>query len=142
MNITKILLAGLIGGAVAFLLGFLTFGVLLADFFQSNAGTASGVMRGDGEMLWIPMILGHLGIGMLIAYIYGRWAQISTFATGAQAGAVIGFLVAFAEDMIDFGAMNLMNLTGTLVNIIVLTIITAVVGGDVGWIMGKNAAKG
>lgn len=141
MNIKQILIAGLIGGAVAFLLGFLIFGVLLSDFFENNAGSASGVMKGDAEMLWIPMILGHLAIGMLLAVIYVRWANISTFITGAKAGAVIGFLISCAEDLIDFGSMNLMNITAVIVNIVAVTIITAIVGGVIGMVLGRNAGK-
>ncbi len=41
MNTNKILLAGLIGGVVAFVLGFLFYGVLLTDFFEANAGSAT-----------------------------------------------------------------------------------------------------
>lgn len=141
MNITKILVAGLIGGAVAFLLGFLTFGMALSDFFASNSGSATGVMRADGDMQWIPMILGHLSLGMLLAVIYGRWANISTMATGAKAGLVIGFLVAFAYGMIDLGAMNIMNTTGTLVDIVAQTVIAGIVGGAVGWYLGMGAEK-
>ena len=78
MSNNKILLAGLVGAVVAFILGFIVYGNLLMDFFIENSGSASGVMRGDDEMQWIPMILGHVTWGMLFAIIFGRWANIST----------------------------------------------------------------
>jgi uncharacterized membrane protein len=138
MNITKILIAGLIGGVVAFILGYLAWGLLLGDFFEANSGSASGVMRADEEMLWIPMILGHLSWGLFFALIFGRWANISTFVTGAKAGAVLGFLVSFTFDMINLGSTNLSTLTGAIVDILVMSIIAAIVGGVVGWYLGRG----
>ena len=138
MNTNKILLAGLIGGAVAFLLGFLAYGLICRDFFESNMGSATGVMRGDDEMLWVPMIIGHLAWGLLFALIYGRWANISTFATGAKAGAAIGLLVGLAFDMIQLGSTHMSNLTGALADVAILTVISAVIGGVVGWFLGRG----
>ena len=51
MKTDKLLLAGVLGGAVAFLLGYLVYGVLLTGFFEANLGSATGVMRGETEML-------------------------------------------------------------------------------------------
>lgn len=141
MDTNKILLAGLIGGVAAFLLGFLSYGLLLSSFFESNMGSASGVMRGDSEMLWVPMILGHLSWGLFFAVIFGRWAGISTFATGAKAGAVLGFLVAFTFDMINLGSTHIMNLAGAIGDIVVMTVVAAIVGGIVGWFLGRGGAK-
>lgn len=134
-------MAGLVGGAVAFLLGFLAYGVLLSDFFQANAGSAKGVARGDTEILWIPMIIGHLAWGLLFAIIYGRWANISTIETGAKAGAVIGLLVAVTSDMIALGTTHISNTTGAIVDIIVMTAIAAIVGASVGWFLGRDGGK-
>jgi hypothetical protein len=138
MNTNKILLAGLVGGVVAFILGFLVYGVMLGEFFQSNAGSATGVARGDEEMLWIPMIVGHLAWGFLFSIIYGRWASISTFATGAKTGAVLGLLVSLTQNMISLGSSNIMNTTAALSNVVVVAIISAIVGGTVGWFLGRK----
>lgn len=139
MNTNKILLAGVVGGVVAFLLGFLAYGVLLGDFFAKNAGSATGVMRGDDEMLWIPMILGHLAWGFVFAIIYGRWASISTFATGAKAGAVLGFLIAATFDLINLGSTHISTTTGVIVDIVVMTVIASLVGGVVGVMLGRDS---
>jgi uncharacterized membrane protein len=138
MNTNKILVAGVVGGVVAFLLGFLAYGVLLSDFFANNVGSAKGVMRGDGEMLWIPMILGHLAWGFVFAIIYGRWASISTFATGAKAGAVLGFLIASTFNLINLGSTHISTTTGAIVDIIVMTVVASIVGGVVGMMLGRG----
>lgn len=138
MKTNKILLAGLVGSIVAFFLGFLVYGIALKGFFVENMGSATGVLRADDEMLWIPMIVGHLAWGFLIAIIYGRWANISTFSTGAMAGAVIGGLVALTHDMIDLGSTHLMNATGAIANVVVMAIMGAITGGVIGWFLGRK----
>ena len=138
MSKSKIFTAGLAGPLVAFLLGFIVYGNLLAEFFVENSGSASGVMRGDDEMQWIPMILGHVTWGMLFAIVFGKWANISTFATGAKSGALLGFLIGASYDLIQLGSTHIPNLTGIVVDIIVMTIVSAIVGGVVGWFLGRN----
>ena len=138
MSNNKIFTAGLVGAVVAFILGYLVYGMALTDFFMENSGSATGVMRGDDEMQWIPMILGHVTWGLLFATIFGRWAGITTFATGAKAGALLGFLIGASFDLIQLGSTHLSNLTGTIVDIVVMTVVSAIVGGVVAWVLGRN----
>ena len=134
----KILIAGLVGAAAAFILGFLTWGLALSGFMESNVGSATGVMKEQSDFGWIPMILGHISWGLLIAYIFGHWANIKTFATGAKGGAILGFLIGFTYDMISLGSTNVMNTTGAIVDIVAMTIVSAIVGGVVGWMLGRG----
>ncbi len=138
MNTNKILLAGLIGGAATFLLGWLVWGVALAGFMKDNAGSATGVMKPDGEMVWWALILGNIAGGMLLALIFGRWGSISTFATGAKAGAVIGLLMALYYDLVMLGTTNLMTLNGALVDVLANVVVMGIVGGVVGWFLGRK----
>lgn len=138
MDTSKILVAGLVGGIVALGLGFLIYGLALSNFFEQNMGSATGVMKDEADFNWIAMIVGHISWGLLFAVIFGRWASISTFATGAKAGAVIGLLVFITIDMINFGSTNLMNLTGAIADIVVGTVIAAIVGGVVGTMLGRG----
>lgn len=138
MSNNKILLAGLVGAIAAFLLGFIVYGNVLTDFFIENSGSASGVMRADDEMQWVPMILGHITWGLLFAIIFGRWANISTFTSGAKTGALLGLLIGASFDLIQLGSTHISNITGVVVDIIVMTIISAIVGGTVGWFLGRN----
>ena len=137
MKTSKILVAGLIGGVVALLIGFLVYGNLLADFLESHTKTA-GVMKTNEELMIIPLILGHLSWGLLLAIIFGRWANISTFATGAKAGGVIGLLMALTFNLINLGTANIMTTTGHLVDIALTTIMSAIVGGVIAWYLGKE----
>lgn len=135
MDLKKFSLGTLAGGVAFFIIGFLVYGLALADFMASNAGTATGVAKEPMEM-W-ALILGNLGYGALLTYIFLQWASISTFATGAKAGAIIGFLVALYFDFLTYSMMNIITMTGVVVDIIVFTVVSALVGGVVGLVLGK-----
>lgn len=133
---TKVLLAALAGGVASFLLGWLFYGILLAGFFADNAGTATGVMRDETTMGWIPLIVGNLAIGLLFAMLFSRWAGITTFKGGAIGGAWVGFLMALGYDMVSLGTTNITNSTAALVDPIVSAVMSAITGGVVGWVLG------
>lgn len=133
---TKVLLAALAGGVASFLLGWLFYGILLAGFFANNAGTATGVMRDETSMGWIPLIVGNLVIGLLFAMLFSRWAGITTFKGGAIGGAWVGFLMALGYDMVSLGTTNIMNPTAAMVDPIVSAVMSAITGGVVGWALG------
>jgi len=138
MNAKKLIVAGLLGSVVAFILGWIIWGILLSGVTANYAGSATGVMRGEDEMLWLPLAIGHLGLGFLLAIIYERWATISTFATGAKAGAVIGLLVAFANNMIMLGTTHIMQPTGAIIDILASAVSMGLTGGFVGWWLGRD----
>jgi hypothetical protein len=136
MSTSKILIAGLVTGVVAFFLGWLFYGILLMDFFESNAGGATGVSRGD-SMIWWALIAGNLIWGIFFAYIFGKWASISTAATGASAGAILGLLVGAGLGLIYYGTSDIMNLMGTVVDIAVSVVSGAILGAVAGWMLGR-----
>ena len=135
---TKVLLAALAGGVATFLLGWLLYGIALKGFFESNMGTATGVMRGEEDMQLWAVFVGNVAWSLLLALLYSRWAAITTFMSGATAGAWIGFLMALGYDMIGFGTTNMGTLTAALVDPIVNAVLGAVAGGVVGWVLGTG----
>lgn len=135
MNTQKFLISTLIGGVVLFLLGYLFYAALLASFFETHS-SGGNYMKNPPDFLFI--ILGNLADGALLAYIFLKWAGIKTPATGAQAGATIGLLMALAWDLLMYGTANLMDITGTLADVIVVTIMMAIAGAAVGWYLGRG----
>lgn len=140
MKLDKFLLAGVAGGVVLFLLGFLIWGVLLADFMKNNMGPVQNLDK--VPMVWWAMVAGNLAIGFLLAYIYGQWANISTPITGLKAGAIIGALYATAVDLMLFSTTNMMNLTAVIVDIVANTVAFAIIGAVVAFVLGMGKAKG
>ncbi|MCB0528131.1 MAG: hypothetical protein KDC61_22140 [Saprospiraceae bacterium] len=133
---TKVLLAALAGAVAFFLLGWAFYGVALSEFFASNMGSATGVQRGENDMVFWALFLGNFFWALLIAIIFDRWASISTFRSGAMSGGMICLLMALGIDLIMYGTTNISNLTATLVDPIVSAIMGAISGGLIGWVLG------
>ncbi len=137
MNTNKILIAGIVGGVASFIFGWLIYGMLLANFW--NANLVSGVMKEPGaEIMW-AVVVASLFLGFFFAVIYGRWAGIKTFKTGAIAGLVIGLLMVGHISFVMYGTANYYaNLTSLLVDIVAATAYSGLVGGVVGWMFGRG----
>lgn len=133
MNL-KLLIGGVLGGLVLFGLGFLVYGVIMAD---SMSGMPC--MKTE-ETMSIPMIIvGNLLSGFLLAYIYSRWANISTFGGGAMAAAVIGLLMYGSFDCLMYGTTTMFtNVSGILMDVVMGTVMFAIAGGVIGWWMGRK----
>jgi hypothetical protein len=138
MDLKKRMLATLAGFVVFFLLGWLLYGMLLMDFFNSNQGTASGVMRAETEMVWWALAVGNLLQTYLLVYIFGNWANITTFGGGFKAGVIIGLIIGYGVDLTMYGTTNIMNLTGALVDPLVIGVMMGVSGGVIGVVLGKK----
>ena len=135
----KILIGGLIGGIAAFLLGWVIYGMALQGVMEANTTEAAkSTMRAEEDMVWWAMILGNLALGFLFALIYGRWANISTFKTGAIAGAVIGLLWGLSFDLMMYSMSTLYTLTGVAIDVIAFAVMCALVGGIVAWWLGRK----
>jgi uncharacterized membrane protein len=136
MNTKRFLIGGFSAGVTFFLLGWLFYGNLLADFFTENAGSATGINRDENSMIFWAIILGNLLFGFLLAYIFEK-AGIRSFVSGFTTGGVIGFLVSAAVDLTMYGSTNLMNTTALGVDIALMTIMSAIAGGVGGAVMGS-----
>lgn len=134
---TKMLVAGLIGGVAFFLLGWLLYGILLMDTMSSYSNAAC--MRAEGDYNMPLLILGNLVWGFFVAYVFSHWASISTFATGAQRGALLGFMLSLAMNCMWYAMSTCMtSFTGSIIDIVVSTVMWAIVGGIVGWWLGRK----
>lgn len=131
----SVLVGGIVGGIAFFLLGWVFYGILLMETFQSMEGTATGVAK--EEMDYAFLFLGQLSFGFLLAYIFGNWANISTLSGGLKGGAIIGLLSGIGWDLTMYGTSNFLTLNGTLLDIVVWTVMNAICGGIIGMVMGK-----
>jgi len=138
MSTNKIMISGLVAGIVAFFVGWIIWVMILGGMSESFAGTATGVSRGEDEMIWWALVLGNLLMGLLYAYIFGRWANITNPVTGAKAGAIIALIMAGAFDFIMYATTNISNLNGVIVDIIVSAVASAIVGAVAAWMLGRG----
>jgi hypothetical protein len=138
MDAKKRIMATIAGFIAYFLLGFLFYGVLLMDFYASHAGSATGVMRIDDDMVWWSLMAGNVVQAYLLVYIFGNWANITTFGGGLKAGAIIGFIISLGLGLNMYGTTNISDLTSTLVDPIVMAVMFGITGGVIGWVLGRK----
>ncbi len=139
MNSKNYFLAGILGGIVYFLLGWLVYGILLMNYMEENAGLALGVNR--VEMLLWSIGLGSLLYGFFLSYIFSCVGQVKTAAAGAKSGAWVGFLVAGAIDFTMYGTTNITTLNAVAVDILAATVLASITGAVVAWVLGAGATK-
>jgi len=128
------MLAGLAGGIFYFLLGWLVYGILLMNFYESNSIHYDGLNK-EMPVMWM-LALSNLLMGYFLAFVFDRWAKIFTFKEGFTGGLIIGLFVSLIYDLSFLSMMNLMNTRMTIVDILVSTLITGLVGAVVGWVLG------
>lgn len=136
MSIKKVTIAGIAGGVVAFFLGWLIFGILLMDFMSEHMNTT--LNRPETEFIWWAMIASNLIWGITYAYIFNRWANVNSLAGGFGAGAIIAFLFCLAFAFSFYSMTTLYNdLTAVAVDVAANTVMGAVTGGVIGFVLGK-----
>lgn len=135
MNI-RVVFAALSGGLAHFLIGWVLYSVLLADFSIINAGTAYGVAKNpeDMELAWV--IAGSMAYALLLTLVFAHWARISTFKSGAIGGLWVGLLVSLEYYTVNYGTSNLINMTAALTYPFADAIASSITGGIVGWTLG------
>jgi hypothetical protein len=136
---TKTIIAAIIGGVAALILGFVLYGLLLKNIMAGMMGSAKNVMKPDADMIWWAQILGNLIFAYLVAWIFSSWAGINTFAGGSKAGAMMGFLFTTGSDLISYATTNIFTLNGALLDIVSSIVIWAIASGIVGWWLGRSA---
>ena len=117
----KILLSGIVGTIVYYLLGWLVYGLILPE-------------KSTGEESMLFIFLGCLFYAFLIAYVFCKLAQLTSFKTGFTAGLVMGILYA----MVWYFFMNWeFKPMAIIEEIIIGGLMTAVLGGAVAYVNGK-----
>lgn len=125
MNTKKFIAGGFIGGLVDFMLGWLFYGILFKNVYPAGE---------DQNLTFI--FLGCLVYAFFISYIFNKWASISTFNSGAIAGAIIGLFYSLSMNLYMFSNQPF-NLTNFLLDIGITIVMSSIVGGVIGLINGK-----
>ena len=141
MDSKKFLIGTLAGGITLFLLGYLFYGLALADFFTKHITAAAGTMKSMNDIVWWALILGNLATGALLTYIFLKWGNMGSFGSGASAGAVIGFLMILGVDLVRYSTENWMDRRGAVADVLVFTVMSAIAGGVIGIVLGMGKKK-
>lgn len=132
----RVLAATVAGGIAFFVLGFLIYALLLEEtVMKPNMNVYPGLMNEMPQ--WIPLILANLVSAFLLAYIFDKWASISTFVGGLKGGAVVWFLISLTFQLMFLAFMNLhKNYIPPFVDVLVSTLMGAIGGGVIGAVLG------
>jgi len=135
MDTKRLVIGTLAGGIMMYLVGYLIWGMVFADFFAANGGSATGVAR-ESNIVW-AVVLGTLSLGALVTLAVGSQSGDATIMNGFKVGAIVGFLVWFGVDFIHYGVRNLSNLTATIVDPLLEIVRTGIGGAVIALVLGK-----
>ncbi len=131
-------LATVAGFAVMFLLGYAIWGVALADFFEGH--TLNNFMKDPPDMLYIA--LGNLIGAFALSSLYGKWARgIHSASEGFQFGAWIGIFVGLGMGLLQYGVMEMMDMTGYIAEAFIDIVFYGAIGAVIAIVYKATAAK-
>ena len=134
MDIKKISIGAIVGAIVLYVMGFVFWQMLFADFFDANSGAATGVDR-EVPVHW-AMILGTLIYAEAIAFGIDSRKAVS-LVDGAIIGGVIGVWIWGTADLIIYSLTHLNTLTGAIADIVLEGVRGAIAGAVVALVLGK-----
>ncbi|SDB65568.1 hypothetical protein SAMN03097699_3115 [Flavobacteriaceae bacterium MAR_2010_188] len=120
------LISAVITALWAFFGGYLLWGVLTADYFESHV-LVQDLTRAEPD--FIHLSLGCLFIGIAFSVIYSKWAnRIYSIGSGVIFGLWIGILTGFGEGLVDYSTSNFLDISATLVNGLLYIIFYVIMG--------------
>ncbi len=141
MDIKKLLIGGITGGILFFLLGWLVYGMLLMDFMNSHQGAAGNVQRAEADMQYLYLVIGNLAMGFMLAYVFLK-GNVNSMMDGFITGGILGLLIAVGYDCMIYATSTVISKTAMAADVAVMTVMTAIVGAVIAVVMGmgKKAA--
>lgn len=133
MNTGKFIKGTIAGGIAFFLIGWVVYGVLLADFMESNYNNCMSRPM-EGMIMW-AMVIGNLAYGAFFALIFD-WAGVRTIIDGVKKGAILSFILSLSMAMYYYSMSTMYeNMNSMVVEILVGTVVAAIAGAVVAWAM-------
>ncbi|MBK8613372.1 MAG: hypothetical protein IPN85_07735 [Flavobacteriales bacterium] len=110
----------------------------LMGYYKANTIHYEGLMKADGEMNLVLVLLANLVFGTLVAWAAKRMG-ITTLQAGLVAGAIIGCLVYLSIDLMLMVMMNwYANHTIVIVDVLANTVWAAGMGAVAGFVLGTG----
>lgn len=114
MNTRQFVIGTIVGAIVLYVVGYLIFDLLTAEYYASNAGSATNAFR-QTTLQW-PLAVGNLAFAALITLGIMSRSSSPTIAGALVTGAVIGFLAWLSVDLVLYGYTNLISFTLVIVD--------------------------
>jgi membrane protein YqaA with SNARE-associated domain len=135
---TQVLVATLIGAIVAFFAGYIIWGMLTMDYYNSNISElyVNEISR-EEPILWM-IFVSQIIWALLLAYLFDQM-NIRNFMDGMKCGAIIFFLIMAGFDIMFHATSDFFgNHTIIIVDILLNTVFGGIIGGIIGWWLGRG----
>ena len=134
MDFKKFIIGSLAGGILAFLLGWLIYGILLKNYMHHWSGEI-GHIGNRGEPVMLYLVLGNLFYGAFLAFVFLK-ANVKSLIDGFITGAIIGLLVSCSIDFIMYATTKILSKHAIMADVIASAIMAGIVGAVVAVAMG------
>jgi hypothetical protein len=135
MQIKKLLIGGIAGGIVFFLLGWLIYGKLLMGFMNDHPGLAGNISRAEPDFMYL--IIGNLATGFLFAYIFVK-SGVTSPASGLVTGGIVGLLMGVSVDCMTYALTTITSKTAMAADVAGLTVMSAIAGAVIAAVIGMG----
>jgi hypothetical protein len=136
--IMKILRGTLFGGIAFFFLGWLVWGILLADVMANLMDTT--LNRPDDGMVWWAIILSNLVFALLLTLSL-KWTGAKGITDGLKTGALIGVLYSLTADLGMYSMTTMIKSASAIViDVLVYAVVAAIMGLVIVLTWGKEKA--
>ena len=124
----------IIGGTIGlFGLGYLMYVVLGFNSIQDEAAALCYT-----KLDFPPIILMEVLYATMLTIIFGQYANIKTFSSGAVLGLIFGIFIGGCKTLEAYATTEFTELSGVLMDAVTYGIRFAVAGGIVGWALGNT----
>ena len=135
----NIIIKGIAGGFVFFFLGWFVYGFLLYDYMSTMSNPdALAITRAEDDMVWWALILGNIAFGVLLGYVLIK-SGAKGWLNHAKVGIILGLLYSLTYDMMTYSMYDLGNLSMMILDIVVMTVMTAVISVVVSFVGNEQA---
>ncbi|MCY3556535.1 MAG: hypothetical protein OXH56_14575 [Gemmatimonadetes bacterium] len=136
MSAQRFTVATVTGAVMVLLLGLVT-GALFGGLFEGFAVTAPELVMKSSPNAW-TIVLGAVAMGALLTVLLGCWTGHTGAMKALGTSAAFGLLLHLFLGLSLFGMTTMLNITGTLVKVVIDTVQVALAGMAVGYVLGRS----
>lgn len=137
MNWTKLIIGTVIAGIIYFFLGWLVYGILLADAMPLAEGMKELIERKPEEMDMGMMILSCLAWGLLLTYCLMKMG-ISNWQGGGMQSAILAAIISLSVGAGMVAMYTYTNMQNTLIDVVANAVCSGISGAAAAWYLGQG----
>ncbi len=132
---TKTIVSGVLTAVFTFLLGWLIFGILLMNYYNSHMSVFPGLLKKQPDLIFIG--LANIAWGLMLAYVFSL-ADIKTVSKGFMVGLIIFGLVAAGINCMFQAQYHLYARRIYAIDTVANAVLGALAGAFLGWWNGRK----